>query len=295
MHNRITYKAGATKEIIHCYPREARKDAQRESIKKKTPEEIREANKRQAVRKLERLMNANFRPGDWHITLTYRKEIRPSPGEAREELKKFLTCLRRRYRKAGHELKYIVATEYRSKHIHHHLVVNAINTGGEMTAAMVRELWAVRRGQDGIRGNPKFVMLYDSGEYSQLADYLIKETERTFRDEDSAVKQRYSCSRNLTKPKKTVERMQGRTWRRDPRPQKGYYILPDSVFNGYDRMGYPYQRYVMVKIKPSDSDWEQRGRSSVGMSQDTRSHKDSHRPRAGGERRGHERHKRNDQ
>ena len=71
-----------------------------------------------------------------------------------------------------------------------------------MTAAMVRELWAVRRGQDGIRGNPKFVMLYDSGEYSQLADYLIKETERTFRDEDSAVKQRYSCSRNLTKPKK---------------------------------------------------------------------------------------------
>ena len=25
MHNRITYKAGATKEIIHCYPREDRK------------------------------------------------------------------------------------------------------------------------------------------------------------------------------------------------------------------------------------------------------------------------------
>ena len=111
MHNRITYKAGATKEIIHCYPREDRKGAQREPIKKKTPEEIREANKRQAVRKLERLMNANFRPGDWHITLTYRKEIRPSPEEAREELKKFLTCLRRRYRKAGHELKYIVATD----------------------------------------------------------------------------------------------------------------------------------------------------------------------------------------
>ena len=130
MHNRITYKAGATKEIIHCYPREDRKSTQREPVKKKTPEEIREANKRQAARKLERLMNANFRPGDWHITLTYRKEIRPSPEEAREELKKFLGCLRRRYRKAGHELKYIVATEYRSKHIHHHLVVNAINTEG---------------------------------------------------------------------------------------------------------------------------------------------------------------------
>ena len=35
MHNRITYKAGATKEIIHCYPREDRKSTQREPVKKK--------------------------------------------------------------------------------------------------------------------------------------------------------------------------------------------------------------------------------------------------------------------
>ena len=40
----------------------------------------------------------------------------------------------------------------------------------------------------------------DSGEYSELASYLIKETEETFREEDSPFKQRYSCSRNLITP-----------------------------------------------------------------------------------------------
>ncbi len=288
MFEHIEYKAGATKEIINCYPKGYRKGADREiPIRKKTKEEIREANRRQATRELERLMNANFRPGDLHVVLTYRKEIRPSPKKARKELKNFLDRMRGRYRKHGQELKYIVATEYLAKHIHHHLVINNINTGTETTADMIRKLWTERRGKDGIRGNPKFVQLYDTGEYSQLADYLIKETDRTFRREDSAVGQRYSCSRNLVRPEKKVTERPAKKWRRDPKPHKGYYILPESVYNGRDIFGYPYQRYVMVKLNPSEKDWERKCPPS-GMSQATRSHSTSHRPRAGGERSGHE-------
>ena len=69
MYRRIIYKAGATREIINCYPRGMRKGVEHNLLGKKTSEEMQEANRRQARRKLERLINANFRPGDWHITL----------------------------------------------------------------------------------------------------------------------------------------------------------------------------------------------------------------------------------
>ena len=41
-----------------------------------------------------------------------------------------------------------------------------------------------------------------------------------------------------------------------PRPRPGYYIIPDTLYNGEDKLGYPYQRYVMVKLNPTDKDWE---------------------------------------
>ena len=98
--------------------------------------------------------------------------------------------------------------------------------------------------------------LYEDAEYAQLADYLIKETDKTFRDSDSPVKQRYSCSRNLVRPKvtrKDVKTTKG--WEKDPKPWKGYYIKKDSLYNGFDKMGYEYQTYTMVKLNPSDTDW----------------------------------------
>lgn len=286
MYREIVYKAGATRETIRCYPKGMRKGRERGLPRKKTKEEIREANRRQARRELERLMNANFKPGDLHVILTYRKEIRPSPEEARKELENFLARLRRRFRKYGFDLKYIVATEYLSKHIHHHLVVNNVNTGKETTADMIRMLWSKKKDGE-VRGNPKFVQLYDSGEYSQLADYLIKETEKSFRREDSAVGQRYSSSRNLVHPVKTETDKPSRTWKKDPRPKEGYYILPESVYNGFDCLGYPYQRYVEVKLNPTDEDWEMRRSPSGACHSVTRLHRAIRRPRAGGERRKH--------
>ena len=120
---------------------------------------------------------------------------------------------------------------------------------------MIRLLWSKKKNGE-VRGNPKFVQLYDSGEYSQLADYLIKETEKSFRREDSAVGQRYSSSRNLIQPKKTVRDKPNRTWKTDPKPKPGYYIIRESIYNGVDRLGYPYQRYLEAKLNPTDADWE---------------------------------------
>lgn len=246
-YKQIMYKAGMTVEVIKCIPREGRKGEHRERIEK-TPEEMRQANMRQAARKLARKINANFHPGDWHIVLTYRKEARCEPGEAQQNIRKFLQEMRKEYAKSGFEFKYVQTTEYKNKAIHHHLIVNNINDGVRTTTDIVRKLW---RG----KGNPKFTALYDTGEYSQLADYFIKETEKTFREASSPVKQRYSCSRNLVTPKPEIQTRKAKTWRREPKPLKGYYILRDSLYNGTDKLGYRYQRYIMVRLDPGDGDW----------------------------------------
>lgn len=244
----LIYRAGATIDIVKCYAiRKKREDGG--GWKKKTPEEIQEANRRQAAKKLERLINANFRPGDLHTTLTYTREMRPDKQEAQRRLGNFLDWMRTRYRKIGKKFKYIVATEYERKAIHHHVILNNVNDGKETSVDYIRRYWKAY-------GHPKFSPLYDDAEYSQLADYLIKETDKTFRDPDSPVKQRYSCSRNLVQPKVSRRDVKTRRgWEKDPKPWKGYYIKKDSLYNGCDKLGYEYQSYVMVKINPTDEDW----------------------------------------
>lgn len=207
----LIYRAGATIDIVKCYAiRKKKEDGG--GWKKKTPEEIQEANRRQAAKKLERLINANFRPGDLHTTLTYTREMRPDKQTAQNRLKNFLDWMRTRYRKVGKEFRYIVATEYERKAIHHHIILNNINDGKETSMDYIRKYWKPY-------GHPKFSPLYDDAEYSQLADYLIKETDKTFRNPESPVKQRYSHSRNLVQPKVTrrdVETKRG--WEKGRRP-----------------------------------------------------------------------------
>lgn len=258
----IEYPAGCTREIINYIDKGQRSGAPRaEKPPKKTRKQMQDANMRQAARKLARKLNANYKPGDWHITLTYRKEARPTPEEARKILSDFIAELRKRYRQAGYILKWIAVTEYKKKHPHHHIVINEINAGKQQTThRFVRELWSGR-------GNPKFVPLYDNGEYSRLAEYLIKETDETFRESKERGKQRYGCSRNLINPKPETDPRETKTlqeagangirtpWRQEPKPRPGYYIDPDSLFNGLDKMGYPYQRYIMIKLNHIDNDW----------------------------------------
>lgn len=246
----IEYKAGATIEIIKCIPRGCRAGIGREPVQKKTPEEIKEANVRQAARKLARKINANFKPGDWHMVLTYKRGDRPDVETAQKDIKKFIRDMRKEMVKAGYELKYVQVTEYLNKSIHHHVIVNEINDGSRTTVSLARELWK-------DHGHIRLVPLYEEGEYKGLADYFIKETEKTFRKTDSPFKQRYSCSRNLIIPKPEPRLMEVKNgWKKEPKPRPGYYIDQDSLYNGVDKLGYPYQRYVMVKIHPTAEDWE---------------------------------------
>lgn len=87
-------------------------------------------NDKTARGKLELLIAANFKRDDHVVTLTYADDFLPAKRkEAEQNLKKYLSKLRRIRKRRGEELKYIYVTE--SKHgegrYHHHIVINRIS------------------------------------------------------------------------------------------------------------------------------------------------------------------------
>lgn len=206
---------------------------------KPTAEEMKQVNERNRIKKLYRIIATNFDFGDYHTQLTYRKTDRPTPPEARKQLKEFLRRLRKEYKAGGQELKYIVTTEYQGKAIHHHLIINEI--GG--SAKIIKKLWN--------HGNAFFTVIYENGEVADLAAYLIKETKNSFRDPETPNKLSYSSSRNLKKPKKAVTVIKADTWMEIPVAPTGYWIPKSSIVSGVSKItGYPYQYYTCVKINP---------------------------------------------
>ncbi|MDD3416371.1 MAG: hypothetical protein PHY47_20605 [Lachnospiraceae bacterium] len=248
MYIKKTYILKNTIQVEKGHPTRTGKGEPHKPKTNPTPEQMKIYNLNQAARKLNRKICMNFSPGDYHTVLTYRKENRVGEAESKKELKKFLTKLKREYRKTGEELKYIITTEWRHTAIHHHIIMNHIRG----TTEMVRGLWT--------KGRPRFTALDDTGDYIKLAEYFVKETskEKIFGREKG--KQSYSCSRNLIIPVPKVERIKARDFRGDPKPKKGYFIIKDSVVNGETPFGHKFQYYTMVKIPSSAKNAELTGR-----------------------------------
>lgn len=203
-----------------------------------TPEDAEKVNQDNAERKLRWILNENFHAGDFHIVVGFDKRWNPLPEEAMGEYEKFVRRARAVYRKDGNELKYVSTMErgQRGQHkIHFHMVINYFDT---------RKLSAIWPW-----GRIKFFPLDDTGQYADLAHYLIKQTSHTFRSGEG-FKKRYNASSNLRIPKPHNKVVSRNRWLLEPRALKGYYIEKAKTYNGISkRTGYPMQFYSMVKIQ----------------------------------------------
>lgn len=229
--------AGKVKEVYKYHSwRYQKKGIPRSENRNESPEAVKRVNERAAETKLRNLLNTNFGYKDIHLVLTYKKELRPDPETARAQLEKFIRTLRSRYKKLGAELKYIAVTEYKNKAIHHHIVLNSIS---EFKLSALMDIWTY--------GQPRPTFLYRTGEYSQLASYLIKETSKTFNSENSVYGKRWCQSKNLKQPiikKKIIHR---KSWKDKPSNQKGWELI-GTVENGFHEVtGYEYQFYTMIR------------------------------------------------
>lgn len=139
-------------------------------------------NQRNAEKKLTRLVHNNFTENDIALHLTYRNGEEPvDEADALRVLGNFIKRLKRRYKKAGKELKYISCTEYGKKtgRVHHHLIIN-----GGYDRDEIEKLWG--KGY----ANSKRLQFEEDG-VTGLARYIAK---------DKHFFKRWNQSRNLVIP-----------------------------------------------------------------------------------------------
>ena len=200
--------SGRVVEIERYSSTEGGKRARRAPREDVTTEEMERLNEKNAQKRLERLINANFLEGDLFVTLTYPKNGGITLAEAQKKLSNFLRTLRRFRRSGGlEELKYISATES-AGHIHHHVITN------RMSWDDIKSLWP--HGRVHISG------LYpdEEREYGALAEYLLKETAGKKKEQRSSFR-RWTSSRNLIKPIEIRERARPFNALRPPREVSG--------------------------------------------------------------------------
>ena len=95
--------------------------------------------------------------------------------------------------------------------------------------------------------------LDDSGNYAELASYLIKYTGTHKKGTDGALQgKRWNCSKNLVRPEPEYHIISDREYfKKEPKAIKGYYVDKNSVSMGVhspEYYGYGYLRYTLVKI-----------------------------------------------
>lgn len=219
---------------------------QREKRHKKTPEEMAKQNLWRKQRDLRRLIELNFGPGDWHVVLTCREEERPSKEEAPKVIRDFWAALRRECKKRNWELKTVITCETGKRGaVHWHMIVNDENDGKDSMAKLIRKLW--------IRGRPYFSPLDDSGDYKALAEYIVKETADRIEKEETIEKLSYMCSRNLKRPEVKKEKVEAKSWKKEPKTPEGWELVKGSLVNGVNKYnGLPYQHYTLRRLKTDD-------------------------------------------
>ncbi len=220
------------------------KGEKRAKQKKPTPEQVKKQNLINRQNFVRRKIKLNFEENDYWLTFTFREKKKRTAKQVNDCLEKMRRKLRRWYRKAGQELKWMARVEIGERGgIHAHMIINRLQNVD--TALLIQKAWK--------HGRVHFSFLYEEGGFKNLAEYLVKPPLDEHRDEPELIP--YSCSRNLKKPE--PERHYYRRWtvrkllEDDPTPTPGYYIEKDSLIRGVNKYtGYSYIKYTEVKLKP---------------------------------------------
>lgn len=231
------------------------KGEKRAPKKKATPEQIKEQNRTNKIKRVRREIMLNFHPWDFWLTLKYKKGTRKYTKEVLADVKKWTDSLRNIYQKAGEKLKWIRRIEIgKYGGIHVHIIVNRSRTIKNIDLVM-KELW----GRAGIN----FQTLREEGGYEQLAAYLCKKGDAEIEGQLSLLPEEdrkrclsYSTSRNLIRPEDVRKRKNYTHWtmRRiiedGPKPREGYYIDKNSIRTGVNKhTGMSYYYYTEIRIK----------------------------------------------
>lgn len=228
-------RAGKTKEIEKYYNRWLQpKGSKRLPKTKQTTGQQQKVNDRQLVKRLTRILNANFNDSCYYVTFSYKKENRPNMEGLKQHKRELLKKMRKLYKDSGKELKYIETAEVGERGaVHIHMVVNDIDI------RKLQSLWKY----GWITVKP----LDSSGQYRRLAEYFIKYFQKTRGTDSQIQKKAYNCSRNLVRPEPIKKAMGGNKFSKKITVPKGWYLDKDSLREGLTEDGYEFLYYTLIK------------------------------------------------
>lgn len=236
-------KAGKTMEIekyytYRCGPAEGKR---RKKVNK-TSKMQQEINDRQAVKKLTRILNANFDETSWYITFSYAKDKRPDVETMKNHIRKLLSDMRKVFKQDGKELKYVETAEVGERGAKHfHVVINNIDI------RKIAKLWP--------HGYVSAKPLDSTGQYRKLAEYFMKYYKKTRGTAEQLQKKAYNCSRNLERPEPQKRKIGSRRFKTEIRIPKGWYLDEETKRHGETADGYEYLCYTLIKCSEYTNSW----------------------------------------
>lgn len=231
-------KAGKTKQHTFYYAaRSDMKEGSRRKKENKTSEAQKKVNSRQSIKKLTWILNENFDETSLYVTFSYDKEKRPAgKEELRKDADKLLRDIRKTYKAAGSEAKYVWVAERGERGATHiHMVLNDIDV------KLLKKCWD--------KGWITIKPLDDSGQYSKLASYFVKYSEKTMKTTEGFTGRRYNSSKNLVipQPKKTTCKSKNAYNHTIEIPQ-GWYLDKESIAEAWHEVtGFMYFTYTLIK------------------------------------------------
>lgn len=215
--------------------------------KKPTKEDMEKVNRYTKERKARHRLRTYFYKNDYFSCLTYKVEERPPDMKAaKKDWRNALDIIRREYKKRGEQLFWMRNIEVGTKGAWHiHLIINRIPD----TDIILKKAWK--------KGKIVNQLLYEQGEYKELAAYITKtpKTDNRLKEAD------FAPSRNmpLPEPKEKIY-LHWKTWNKIKIPE-GYYLDPESIHEGESPTnGYPYRTYTLLKL---GEDTEERTSSKI--------------------------------
>lgn len=218
--------------------------------RKPTSEQQAAINRKRSEITLTRVLNANFSGDDLYITFSCEESKRPADEEEfRKWIKQLLKQLRKAYKNAGVEFKYVWVAERGERGAAHvHMVASGIEF------KHIRGIWKY--------GFTTIKPMDPNGSYHKLAAYFMKYSDKTMKTERRLQGKRYNCSKNLYHPVPEKTRIRKK---RKFDPEKitvpaGWYLDQDTVEFGINADGYEYLRYTLIQIAGYKKKKKQKGR-----------------------------------
>lgn len=159
--------------------------AKKERLTLPAQKRLNEENSRRAF---QLILNDNFVPGDFDITLTYWDKYLPADKRAaHDDLIRYIRKLRSIYQKHKRIFKYLYVTELgeRRNRIHHHVIASSSGFNRDT----VEDTWILGR------PNAKRLQPDRDGTFNKLANYLMKSI-----GDSEKYARTWNCSRNVSRP-----------------------------------------------------------------------------------------------